>query len=246
VGIGNTNPLHRLVIGEQNGSTGEALHKGHIQIATGGGLTNTNGGLEFKTAGYTETQGYGWRITAPDTGDGTTPILFQSRANTNTWTERMRITNDGSVGIGTTVPRISGGLDIHNNLFRFGGNNGGGNSLRFQFSGSGAFTTNVNIDTGISVYANVPAGGGSGGGFICLHITTHTSSGINSGAYMYLIRQFYDNASTWTSNSTTVATIAALQQNQGTITFSQSANNTLQFSISTSGGYKWFAYYTAF
>ncbi len=113
VGIGNTNPQTQLSIGSINAGSGEATNMGSIQIATAGGLTNTPGGLEFKTSSYQN--GYGWRITAPDTyGSAGTPLTIQDRSNSAGWTEIMRITNAGNVGIGTTSPAQK--LDVSGNI----------------------------------------------------------------------------------------------------------------------------------
>ena len=98
VGIGTTAPQSLLDIGV--GSASAPTYKGNIRLL--GGALAAHGGLEFQSTTYSS--GYGWRIQTPDEGSGSTPIVFQARANTAAWTELLRVTPAGLVGIGTTAP----------------------------------------------------------------------------------------------------------------------------------------------
>ena len=104
VGIGTTAPQSLLDIGV--GSASAPTYKGNIRLL--GGALAAHGGLEFQSTTYSS--GYGWRIQTPDEGSGSTPIVFQARANTAAWTELLRVTPAGSVGIGTTAPSTA--LDV--------------------------------------------------------------------------------------------------------------------------------------
>lgn len=103
VGINNTNPQSALSVGNVSSGTGEAAYKGDIQIQTAGGAVNSNGGLEFKTA-VTANGGWGWRIAAPDYFNTNNPMVFQYRKDGSAWTEAMRISNTGNLGLGVTAP----------------------------------------------------------------------------------------------------------------------------------------------
>ena len=104
VGVGTTAPQSALDIGV--GSASAPTYKGNIRLL--GGALAAHGGLEFQSTTYSS--GYGWRIQTPDEGNGSTPIVFQTRANTAAWTELLRVTPAGKVGIGTTAP--GGSLDV--------------------------------------------------------------------------------------------------------------------------------------
>jgi hypothetical protein len=98
LGIDQATPQAKLSVGSHTPGTGEATYKGLIQIATSGGTTTSEGGLEFK--GSPSSNGYGWRITAPDSSG--VHLHFQSRTDSASWTERARLTSDGKFGVGTS------------------------------------------------------------------------------------------------------------------------------------------------
>ena len=103
VGIGTNNPASNLsVYSDTQGATGElsqATGKGVIQINEAG-VSNIDleCGLEFKGSAFGS--GYGSKIVGFDAGD----MVFASRANSSTFTERMRIDSSGNVGIQTSSP----------------------------------------------------------------------------------------------------------------------------------------------
>ena len=90
--------------------------------------------------------------------------------------ERMRITSDGSVGIGEDNPteklHVSG--TVHQTAFRGSGNVSGLVTL-------GASSGNTTVDTGISVNAS------NGGGAMMVLASRNTSDQTNTAAGMYLL-----------------------------------------------------------
>ena len=86
----------------------DATYTGTIRIQQNAGTWSANGGLEFKTG--TDVNGSGHRIvTTQDPTVGSTPLIFQLRAKTKTWSNAVVINCDttatsGYVGIGTMVP----------------------------------------------------------------------------------------------------------------------------------------------
>jgi len=107
VGIGTTNPQSLVTIEGSNGivvaGTAEATYKGYLQINSNEGTATQKGGIEFKAAD--SGNGYGFRISNPDLGNGETPLYFQRRSNNAAWTDAMTILGtNGNVGIGTTTP----------------------------------------------------------------------------------------------------------------------------------------------
>ena len=85
------------------------------------------------------------RIAFLDTGVASTDIAFVTE-HTNTKSEKLRITSDGKVGIGTTTPSfaldVTGSLDTTNNgIVRFGSNGGG--DLVFNDNANGSNETAI-------------------------------------------------------------------------------------------------------
>lgn len=97
---------------------GNPTNTGLIRIP--GGTLASNNGLEIKNA--TTGSGYGWKITGPDEGAGSTPLIFGARSNSLTWTEWARFaagTGDLTLASTTTssssttgAVKIAGGVGI--------------------------------------------------------------------------------------------------------------------------------------
>jgi len=71
--------------------------------------------LSFQTSNVTFNSGRGARIGATSTGSGIGELIFETYKGGSGGGERMRITSDGCVGIGTTSPSTK--LDVRGNLF---------------------------------------------------------------------------------------------------------------------------------
>jgi hypothetical protein len=86
-----------------NSSSTSATYGGSLRIGPmSSGSLNASGGLEFVNA--SSNNGWGWRIANLDAGAGSVPLVFQQRSNLSTWSEILRITEAGNVGIGSTSP----------------------------------------------------------------------------------------------------------------------------------------------
>jgi hypothetical protein len=135
VGIGVTNPLHKLDI-VVNGGTG--LHVG------GNNSSHVGADIRITRAGSGQGVGRAPALQFNDNGSGSGYLLqgssgglqFFSLYNNGAWTERMRVTPEGNVGIGTDNPWF-GRLQVESNTV-------GDNALRlekgkFSMAGSSRF-----------------------------------------------------------------------------------------------------------
>lgn len=106
VGIGTTSPTAKLQITAGTAVVGgAATYPGDLIIQRGGlgGGSQSLGGLEFNVDSFID--GYGWKIISDDPNNDTNmPLIFSSRFNSASWSDRMAITRQGNVGIGTTSP----------------------------------------------------------------------------------------------------------------------------------------------
>jgi hypothetical protein len=97
--INGTAPDARLQIGDSLvGANATAI--GAVMLNEAPGALSDAGGIEWKTSVFGA--GYGWKIISIDAAGGA-QLLFGSRQNSATWTERMRIDSAGGVGIGATA-----------------------------------------------------------------------------------------------------------------------------------------------
>ena len=103
VGIGTTAPLSQLdvAVAITSSTSGEATGVGSIRITNGAAALTSVGGLEFKNAG--DSNGYGAKIQCLNSGGA--QLVFANRNASATWTERMRISSGGNVGIACTPAR---------------------------------------------------------------------------------------------------------------------------------------------
>jgi|GEM_PF-6325233 len=145
IGIGTTAPISTLTIqvpsrattfDASNGATWHDLVLRNPNSTAGSAV-----GLFFETSGYHSNAGTG--IAAIDAGgDFSADLAFITRPNASVAAERMRITNTGNVGIGTTTPATK--LDIYGNAridrgdLYIGYNNVANNSPSLFFTGSNA------------------------------------------------------------------------------------------------------------
>ena len=98
VGIGTSSPQSTFQVGSINAGTSESTNKGLVQIQSAPSSIDSAGGLEFKTS--SSGSGYGWKIGGLNAaGD---PFVIGNRANSATFTERMRIDSSGNLLVGTT------------------------------------------------------------------------------------------------------------------------------------------------
>ncbi len=119
VGIGTTTPDSLLTVNTAGLSGSAATNKGSIQIIANADINAGAGGLEFKSS--TASNGYGWKVAAPDRSNSNVPLSFAYRNASATWTEAVTIGSGGAavaggVGIGTTTPAnrltVNGGVQI--------------------------------------------------------------------------------------------------------------------------------------
>jgi hypothetical protein len=95
-GIGQTNPASGSYLDIVAGSTSAPTYKGYVRIGGNSAQNlNSNGGIEFLSTTFSN--GYGWRAHSPDLGGGSVPFVVESRADSSTWTERLRIDQSGRV-----------------------------------------------------------------------------------------------------------------------------------------------------
>ncbi|TAK59217.1 hypothetical protein EPO14_00135, partial [Patescibacteria group bacterium] len=179
VGIGTTTPTSKLTILGDALTGGEPTYNGYLKIVGGGGATTQVGGIEFKPA--SSGNGYGFRIANPDLGTGETPLYFQRRSNSASWTDSMTILgSNGNVGIGTTTPS--------NKLSIYTGNTSNANEgisltrgpsgdsifgFRQKSDGSGVYRGALTTKTGAS--AEIEALTVSGGGYVGIGTSTPAS-----------------------------------------------------------------------
>ena len=110
VGIGTTSPLFKLQIAETNGGTSAAMR-----------ILGGSSGIEFLND---STGNRAWHIgMAPRGSTADTDLVFSAYGGTS-WSERVRITNAGNVGIGTTTPttalEVAGNITVTNSNILMG------------------------------------------------------------------------------------------------------------------------------
>ena len=109
VGINNTNPDTSLHIGDISATN--ATGQGRIKLEDASASLANTGGLEFATSAFGS--GYGWKVNSIDSSG--VHLVFGTRENSTTWSERLRITNSGSVEIKGNSGSISHRFDYNEN-----------------------------------------------------------------------------------------------------------------------------------
>ena len=222
VGIGTTSPLHKLDVMTSAGGTGLYIRGSnygtnneatHIRIGAGGAATNAHHAM----------------ITGGHTTLGKTYLAFSTISDYATQTfnpvERMRIADNGNVGINSSSPSqklvVGGYAQFGNTSIKTGG--------PFS-SGTGG------------VYTGISLNGGAGGGTVLLFVSVNNSSGSASTSWVFAIRKYYsgaENAYPWNHYTTLLA-------NTGTgspsITIYTDSGGILKYTFGSNRNTKWSAY----
>ena len=106
VGIGTTNPGYKLDVRADNGDVGQVFIKGGNSTVTAVGEINSEllFGSNDTSVGQGNIGGKISSVTETTNGAFTGMAFYTYRQTSPLLTEKMRITNDGNVGIGTTSP----------------------------------------------------------------------------------------------------------------------------------------------
>ena len=100
VGIGTNNPVSKLQIDSTVPNvSSNATFVGAMQINENIVTAQAVGGLEFKTSAFGA--GYGWKVASIDSSGA--QLTFNSRQNSATWSEKVRIDLDGNLLVGYTT-----------------------------------------------------------------------------------------------------------------------------------------------
>ena len=101
VGIGTATPQALLALGSGSAAASNPTYGGSLLIASQMSSLAQTGGIEFRSVNFAS--GYGHRVSSPDLGSGNTPLVFERRTNSVSWTESMRIDSSGRFVVGTTA-----------------------------------------------------------------------------------------------------------------------------------------------
>jgi hypothetical protein len=198
---------------------GEATGVGSIRITNGASALTSAGGLEFKIAG--DINGFGSKIQALNSAGS--QLVFANRFASATWVERMRITSDGSVGIGTSSPAAK--LDV-SGVTRSSGTFNPTNTdwVNAAFRAQGAFGGAISLIDGSAGYgiwaqdsgATFVIGQGSTSGALTerMRITSAGKVGVNTNT-PYGTFEVLDGGQTPGANPTTFPTIQITQGSAG-------------------------------
>ncbi len=99
-GVGTTTPQAPFTIGSGSAAASNPTYGGSLLIASQMSSLAQTGGVEFRSVNFAS--GYGHRISSPDLGSGNTPLVFERRTNSVSWTESARIDSSGRFIVGTT------------------------------------------------------------------------------------------------------------------------------------------------
>jgi len=121
VGIGTTTPNYNLDVWADDATTNDVTHVVNFVHNTTGTATNGIGvGLQFSAERAIGTQNVGLAYIdgiMTDASNVSSALAFSTRINAGSITEKMRITETGNVGIGTTTPDANAKLDVNGYAF---------------------------------------------------------------------------------------------------------------------------------
>ena len=120
IGIGTSSPQALLSIGSGSAVASNPTYGGSVLIASQMNSLSSVGGVEFRSVNFAS--GYGHRISSPDLSGGNTPLVFERRTNSVSWSESLRVTSSGDVLI------TGGGGQLISERFQVKGTTLGGNS----------------------------------------------------------------------------------------------------------------------
>jgi len=161
LGLGTSAPQSLLDVGA--GSTSAPTYKGTIRIGLPDAQSlNANGGLEFFATTFGS--GFGYRLGTYDLGGGNVPFVLESRFNSASWTERLRVDASGRLGIGTTTPGSL--LDVRDAS--------GSSEIAIHTSGSGGILTKLKSERSGPFRISAEGGSASGIAFETGNSTTPT------------------------------------------------------------------------
>jgi len=110
LGVGTTTPQAQIAVGVGSTASANPTYGGNILVAPNMGSLNATGGIEFRASDFSS--GYGHRISSPDLGAGNTPLVFERRTLSATWTESARITSGGDLLVGTDNSSAAAGQGV--------------------------------------------------------------------------------------------------------------------------------------
>ena len=178
IGIGTTNPGQVLHVAGGNirvDRVGECIIENKNDVSDFGTLTLTSGYRGGSSRPKIQIHGYKGQASV----NGDNLITFHTGGS-----ERMKINQSGNVGIGLTNPsstlHVSGSARVTSTLQ----------------TGYGYFKSGLasGVSSGTGIYTGLGANAGSGGGFILLAASWHTSSGTATGSFLLAIRRQYSAA----------------------------------------------------
>jgi hypothetical protein len=159
VGIGIDSPSTKLEISDSS-TGGSTTWQGGTDFLK---LFANNNNFSEQAIAFQETgTNVGGKIGVKNVGNGAYEIIFANRDNsssTSTLTEKLRITNNGNVGIGTTLPgerlTISGNISASGNATVGGGTINIGDTGNLYLASASTLKTDDNLD----VVGNLSTGG---------------------------------------------------------------------------------------
>ena len=194
VGIGMSNPTYNLQV---NGSLGARANN----VAIGPGSISEQGAY----IAWNRDNGSGYMYYMNQKGTGSGGHLFGEVTTANVFTEYMRLTGSGTLGVGTSSPSSSYKVDVNGNLnattIYQGGNTLASTYMSFQNAGI--------LSNALTIQEATGSGGGASGGTLTLkHVNSGGSSSIvftstaNAGSDYAYIKYTDNDTSTYFTDQT--------------------------------------------